>query len=292
MSLINLNMLTMPAQAAFVQPSLPIGSLTAYLGEDVPADWLVCDGSSVLRADYPQLFARLGTAYGAVDDTHFNLPDLRGRFLEGADNAGVMKEPGLPNIKGTYGGVDSGCSGAIYVHKQQNSLNNYSVINNRGIGFDASKYNPIYSNDVTTVQPASLTVRWLIKASTTMDRWFTIIYPNGGDVEHPANVTVNQRYVMQNPFPGWYVTCQTELLYNNVWGSSGEWIYADGGGYGITAFQYGNDEIVIQTGSYSLLASSHHDGNSFALDSTNFPGVIPLPCRVKVWKVGKIDEEV
>lgn len=46
MSLINLNMLTMPAQAAFVQLSLPIGSLTAYLGEDVPADWLVCDGSS------------------------------------------------------------------------------------------------------------------------------------------------------------------------------------------------------------------------------------------------------
>ncbi|MCD4675333.1 MAG: phage tail protein [Desulfobacula sp.] len=38
------------------------------------------DGSSLLRADYPALFAKIGTMYGAADGTHFNLPDDRGLF--------------------------------------------------------------------------------------------------------------------------------------------------------------------------------------------------------------------
>jgi len=46
--------------------------------------WLYCDGTSLLRADYPDLFAVIGTSFGAVDGTHFNIPDLRGRVMMGA----------------------------------------------------------------------------------------------------------------------------------------------------------------------------------------------------------------
>ena len=57
-----------------------IGEIIAYAGSASPdARWLFCDGSSLLRADYPDLFAVIGVAYGASDGTHFNLPDLRGR---------------------------------------------------------------------------------------------------------------------------------------------------------------------------------------------------------------------
>jgi len=38
------------------------------------------DGSSLLRSDYPDLFAKIGAMYGSVDDLHFNLPDDRGVF--------------------------------------------------------------------------------------------------------------------------------------------------------------------------------------------------------------------
>jgi len=38
------------------------------------------DGSSLLRTDYSELFSAIGTMYGAVDGTHFNLPDDRGLF--------------------------------------------------------------------------------------------------------------------------------------------------------------------------------------------------------------------
>lgn len=51
-----------------------------------PKNWLPCDGRSLVRADYAALFAALGTAYGSVDASHFNIPDLRDSVpaMEGA----------------------------------------------------------------------------------------------------------------------------------------------------------------------------------------------------------------
>lgn len=60
----------------------------------VPAGWLPCDGSAVSRAQYPRLFAAIGTIHGAGDgSTTFNLPDWRDRSPMGArqDDAGAAK---------------------------------------------------------------------------------------------------------------------------------------------------------------------------------------------------------
>ena len=58
-----------------------IGEVVAFAGPDAPnPGWLLCDGDSLLRDDYPDLFNVIGTLYGAVDSTHFNLPDLRAKF--------------------------------------------------------------------------------------------------------------------------------------------------------------------------------------------------------------------
>jgi microcystin-dependent protein len=74
-----------PATAA--GDAIPAGVMVAFAGSSAPADWLLCDGSSLLRTTYPDLFAAIGTAFGAVDGTHFNVPDTRGRFLVGIDAA-------------------------------------------------------------------------------------------------------------------------------------------------------------------------------------------------------------
>ena len=61
-----------------------IGEIICYAGATSPTtDWLACDGASVLRADYPDLFTIIGTTFGAVDGTHFSLPDLAGRTVVG-----------------------------------------------------------------------------------------------------------------------------------------------------------------------------------------------------------------
>ncbi len=53
--------------------------------------WLKCDGRSISRNDYSELFAVIGTSFGSGDGvTTFNLPDVRGRVL-GAIGTG----PGL-----------------------------------------------------------------------------------------------------------------------------------------------------------------------------------------------------
>lgn len=65
---------------------VPIGVIFPYAGSTAPTGFLLCDGSSLLRAGtYAALFAIIGTDYGSVDGTHFNIPDTRGKFLVGKD---------------------------------------------------------------------------------------------------------------------------------------------------------------------------------------------------------------
>ncbi|KZB72341.1 MULTISPECIES: phage tail protein [Thalassospira] len=72
------------AQIAGLQ--VPIASIHAFATQTVPADYLICDGSAVSRAEYAELFAALGTVWGEGDgSTTFNIPDLRGEFLRGFD---------------------------------------------------------------------------------------------------------------------------------------------------------------------------------------------------------------
>lgn len=59
------------------------GEIKLWPGSSVPTGFLLCDGTSYLRADYAGLFAVLGTTYGAADGTHFNVPDLRDKVPGG-----------------------------------------------------------------------------------------------------------------------------------------------------------------------------------------------------------------
>jgi len=53
-----------------------------------PAGYLKADGTAVSRATYAALFAAIGTTFGVGDGaTTFNLPDLRGEFVRGWDDA-------------------------------------------------------------------------------------------------------------------------------------------------------------------------------------------------------------
>ena len=73
--------------AAFAQASPP-GSIAYIAGTAVPAGWLKANGAAVSRAGYADLFAAIGTRYGAGNGTStFNLPDLRGEFVRGWDDS-------------------------------------------------------------------------------------------------------------------------------------------------------------------------------------------------------------
>jgi microcystin-dependent protein len=64
----------------------------AFAGEIAPPGWLLCDGRSVSRTTYNNLWIAIGRAHGTVDSSTFNLPDYRGRFLRGVDG-GALRDP-------------------------------------------------------------------------------------------------------------------------------------------------------------------------------------------------------
>ena len=84
-----------------------VGSVTWYAGAGTPENYLRGDGSAVSRTNYADLFAVIGTTYGAGDgSTTFNLPLLTdSRFIEGSNTSGIQHEAGLPNITGTLNSV-------------------------------------------------------------------------------------------------------------------------------------------------------------------------------------------
>ena len=157
----------------------PIGSIIPYLGGDVPYGWLLANGASVLRSQYNKLFALIGTKFGAVDEAHFNLPNLHHRFIEGTTSlseVGSYVEAGLPNIEGylnsaNLGNIDAGYvlswNGALRPNRVRNGRivatqenNNYVITDDAN--FDASKSNALFGSSDTN-QPKSLRGYLLIR---------------------------------------------------------------------------------------------------------------------------------
>lgn len=84
-----------------------IGKVTANAGASIPAKHLPCMGQAVSRTTYAALFTAIGTTWGSGNGTTtFNVPDLRGRVLVGADLDTNRIKGAVPalNALGGYGG--------------------------------------------------------------------------------------------------------------------------------------------------------------------------------------------
>ena len=152
-----------------LEHSLPTGSIIYLAVEDIPTGYLLCDGSTVSRNSYSNLYAVLGTKYGAGDGTTtFSIPNLIGRFPEGGSTAGTYKNAGLPNITGTlWGGSRNGNSSVTGAFAQIDTqapwgAGGSGLITNFLADFYASRSSSVYGAS-STVQPASLVLLPLIK---------------------------------------------------------------------------------------------------------------------------------
>lgn len=73
---------------------IPPGMILPYAGPSVPTGFLFCNGQTVSRATYSDLFAAIGTAFGAGDgSTTFAVPDLRDRVTVGVSPGGLGSRP-------------------------------------------------------------------------------------------------------------------------------------------------------------------------------------------------------
>lgn len=162
----NMHAVTSNAVADGLDEVMPTGTILSGMWKTAPKGFLLCDGATYQTSQYPKLASELG----ATGDT-FNVPNLVGRFLEGANSdVGTYKDAGLPNITGSIDvaiGERNHSTGAFY--------NNGSAgqSKTRGASFDkeyytaykildASRSSNIYGNS-STVQPASSKVNYIIK---------------------------------------------------------------------------------------------------------------------------------
>lgn len=86
------NKTTQLATTAFVDAAVnvatPAGAVMAFAMNAAPDGWLKCNGAAISRTTYAKLYLAIGTTFGAGDgSTTFNLPDLRGEFVRGWDDA-------------------------------------------------------------------------------------------------------------------------------------------------------------------------------------------------------------
>ena len=166
--------------AAACLAAVPIGTMLPYAGGEVPEGFLLCNGASLSRTEYPELFAAIGDRWGSDSSSTFKLPDTHHRFFEGTtvlSEVGQYVQAGLPNIWGRGqwtrggGGTDSSgpevySSGSVIV--QKGGTTQTASIENVAPGDIILEINASLSNQVygasETVQPTGLYGLYLIRA--------------------------------------------------------------------------------------------------------------------------------
>ena len=61
--------------------NLSVGDYKWSANNDDFKGWLLCDGRSLLRSQYDELYGVIGTSFGSSGSGYFNIPNMRGRVL-------------------------------------------------------------------------------------------------------------------------------------------------------------------------------------------------------------------
>lgn len=86
--------------------TIPSGAIFPFASNTIPpSGWFLCNGQAISRTTYANLFAAIGTTYGAGDgSTTFNVPNLQGLFLRGV---GSQTVGGITYTSGSLGAATS-----------------------------------------------------------------------------------------------------------------------------------------------------------------------------------------
>lgn len=94
------------------------GVVMPYAGATAPGGWLLCAGQLLNRTTYAELFAAIGTTFGAGDgSTTFAVPDMRGRVTAGADDMGGTAANRLTTAGSGVNGKALGAAGGAETHQ-------------------------------------------------------------------------------------------------------------------------------------------------------------------------------
>lgn len=79
---------------------IPVGAIMPCIDlnfTNIGDSWIVCDGSSLSRSGYPDLFSVIGTKYGSINSSSFSLPSLIDRIPIASDATYTLAASGGSN---------------------------------------------------------------------------------------------------------------------------------------------------------------------------------------------------
>ena len=167
-----LPMQALPAAALYHNP---IGSVVHYPTDAVPEDYLECNGQTVLRDAYPELFNVIGVTYGPGDSVStFRLPDYRGQFLRGWNHGSTVDTD--CNTRTNRG---DGRSGDYVGTKQTDEFRSHSHDFRQSAKFEGQFW-PVESDRI----PMGVAARIGSRTASS------VIYNSGGSETRPKNIAV------------------------------------------------------------------------------------------------------
>lgn len=157
----------------FIGENIPIGAILPLMGLTAPTGYLICDGTTHLIEDYPDLTEFFKTQFGSSNFfggdgvTTFKVPDLRGEFLRGTGTNGHANQGSGANV-GTHQDATahvnywtgaSALAGAKSTNPQ-NADSKYGTANALTVAQNESTPVPQYM----TSRPTNTSVTYIIKA--------------------------------------------------------------------------------------------------------------------------------
>jgi len=152
----------------------PPGTIMPFAGSksNIPSGWLYCDGTQYSTTTYAALYAAIGTAWGSGSGT-FRVPDLRGYFLRGANDA-TGRDPDVSSRLALNSGGNTadnvgtyqGDQFAAHTHTFIQAIDStdagklsYPATNNDG-GYETSKTSSTGGNET---RPKNAAIYYIIK---------------------------------------------------------------------------------------------------------------------------------
>ncbi|MBE2985448.1 tail fiber protein [Campylobacter sp. RM9344] len=170
-----------------ISDGLKIGSYLLWSSEShTPSGFLVCDGRSLVKSEYAELFAVIGYTYGGSEE-NFNIPNFSdGKFFRSvggnAAPIGEAQQDAIRNITGTSGGVrnDGSTNPIIGAFAVDGSAGNFTggpgQLSN--VNFDASRVVPTANEN----RPYNISVVVLIKTKDVKE-------PNANQIDDSIYAT-------------------------------------------------------------------------------------------------------
>jgi microcystin-dependent protein len=169
---------------------IPTATIVPWSDSSIPSGFLECTGQAVSRSTYADLFAIVGTTYGAGNgSTTFNVPDLQNNVAVGKSNTKNLGSTGGANTVSSTGNVGGSTANATLSESQLASHSHSSPAENdefaqtprafRGVwgnnrsnpstnsagsgGGHSHNMSASFSGDATSVVQPYLTVIYIIK---------------------------------------------------------------------------------------------------------------------------------